>query len=223
MNHLFRLLSISILFICLVSNAQKKVSLFNQKDLKGWYAFEPKTGKHTNASEVFSVENNMIRLYGKEAGYLMSEESFRNFQLTVEFRWNTDATFIKKTDKRNSGVMYLVPTETPDELWPKGIQFQIKENATGDFVLLQEVTLNINGTTTIPGRSVSSKFFIDKEKPVGEWNTLVIMVRNGCITQKLNGKVVNKGTEATVKEGRILLQYEGYPIDFRKVIIKKFN
>ncbi|WP_418263521.1 3-keto-disaccharide hydrolase [Flavobacterium faecale] len=223
MKLIFRLLSITLFFCYLAGNAQKKVSLFNQKDLKGWYAFEPKTGKHTDASEVFSVENNLIRLYGKEVGYLMSEESFQNFKLTVEFRWNTDPTFVKKTDKRNSGVMYLVPTETPDELWPKGIQFQIKDKATGDFVLLQEVTLNVNGTNTIPGRSVSSKFFIDKEKPVGEWNTLVVTVRNGCVTQKLNGKVVNKGTEATVKEGRILLQYEGYPIDFRKVIIKKFN
>ena len=214
---------ITLVFVSTYTNAQKKVALFNQKDLTGWYAFEPKTGKHVNASEVFSVENNMIRFYGKDAGYLMSLESFENFQLTAEFRWNTDASFVRKSENRNSGLMYLVPNEAPDELWPKGIQFQIKEKATGDFILLQGVTLNVNGTKTIAGKSVESKFFKNAEKPVGEWNKIKITVKNGTVTQRLNEKIVNKGTDATVKEGRILLQYEGFPIDFRKVTIKKCN
>ena len=223
MKKLFRLMIITLVFVSTYTNAQKKVALFNQKDLTGWYAFEPKTGKHVNASDVFSVENNMIRLYGKDAGYLMSLESFENFQLTAEFRWNTDASFVKKSENRNSGLMYLVPNEATDELWPKGIQFQIKEKATGDFILLQGVTLNVNGTKTIAGKSVESKFFKNAEKPVGEWNKIKITVKNGTVTQRLNGKIVNKGTDATVKEGRILLQYEGFPIDFRKVTIKKCN
>ena len=41
------------------------------------------------------------------------------------------------------------------------------------------------------------------------------------MTQRLNGKLVNKGTESSVNQGRILLQYEGFPIDFRKITIKK--
>jgi len=117
--------------------------------------------------------------------------------------------------------MYLVPSTTSDTLWPKGIQFQIKEGATGDFVLLQDVTLQINGKTTVPGRSVVAARFEDAAKPVGEWNTIIITSVNGRVKQELNGKLVNEGTEASVSEGRILLQYEGYPIDFRKVVIKK--
>ncbi|CAM4182699.1 DUF1080 domain-containing protein [Flavobacterium weaverense] len=221
MNNLYRLILIAFLISSISTNAQKKINLFNEKDLTGWYAFEPKTGKHENASEVFFVEDKMIRLYGKDAGYLMSLENFENFQLTAEFRWNTDASFVRKSDNRNSGLMYLVPAETADELWPQGIQFQIKENATGDFILLQNVTLNVKGNKTIAGKSVESKFFKDAEKPVGEWNKIKITVKNGVVTQKLNGKLVNKGTQSSVKNGRILLQYEGFPIDFRRVSIKK--
>ncbi|MEM8522839.1 DUF1080 domain-containing protein [Flavobacterium sp. PL12] len=221
MNNLYRLLLIAFVISSISTNAQKKINLFNEKDLTGWYAFEPKTGKHENASEVFSVEDNMIRLYGKDAGYLMSLENFENFQLTAEFRWNTDTSFVRKSDNRNSGLMYLVPVETADELWPKGIQFQIKENASGDFILLQNVTLNVKGKKTIAGKSVESKFFKNAEKPVGEWNKIKITVKNGVVKQKLNGNLVNKGTESSVKNGRILLQYEGFPIDFRRVIIKK--
>jgi hypothetical protein len=201
--------------------AQKTTSLFNQKDLKGWYAYEAETGKHLNASDLFSVENGMIRMYGKKPGYLMLERSYQKFQLTVEFRWNMDTSFARKSTTKNSGVMYLVPSDTPDMLWPKGIQFQIKEGATGDFVLLQEVTLVIQGQRTEPGKSVVSKHFLDASLPDGEWNTLVVTVEKGKVKQELNGKLVNEGTEASLTEGRILLQYEGYPIDFRKVDIKE--
>lgn len=206
------------------SIAQKPIPLFNQKNLKGWYAFESETGKHQQGLEVFAVENKMIRCYGKKSGYLMSKKSFRNFKLTVDFKWNTDTSFTRKNNSKNSGVMYLVPKETPDELWPKGIQFQIKEGgATGDFVLLQEVTLTIKGVQTQPGKSVVSKRFLEAENPINEWNTLVITSYNGTITQELNGKLVNEGKAASVTKGRILLQYEGYPIDFKQVVILRLK
>lgn len=202
-------------------NAQKTKSLFNSKNLDGWYAFEENTGKHNNASEVFNVENNMIRMYGANAGYLMSKKSYKNFELTIEFRWNTDSSFTRKNNKKNSGVMYLVPKKTTDTLWPKGIQFQIKEGATGDFIFLHNVTLNVKGTKTEPGRSVVSKRFEDATNPIGEWNTITITCKNGTIEQKLNGILVNEGTESSVLKGRILLQYEGFPIDFKTVEIRR--
>ena len=216
-----RLLPIILLLIVRFTFAQTTIQLFNGKNLDGWYAYEPESGRHNNASELFTVEDKMIRLYGNKAGYLMSEQSFHDFRLTVDFRWNTDTTFVRKQDSKNSGVMYLVPEETPDTLWPKGIQFQIKEGATGDFILLQGVTLKINGKSTESGKSVVIKRFKNAEKPFGEWNTLVVTCTNGKIKQELNGKLVNEGSEPSISEGRILLMYEGYPIDFRKVEIEE--
>jgi hypothetical protein len=204
--------------------AQKSIPLFNHKNLNGWYAFEPETGKHKQGLELFAVENQMIRCYGKKAGYLMSKKAFRNFKLKVDYKWNSDSTFTRKSNTKNSGVMYLVPKKTPDQLWPKGIQFQIKEGgATGDFVLLQEVTLTVNGIQTQAGKSVVSKRFQEAENPINDWNTLVITSNNGTITQELNGKLVNEGKEASVKKGRILLQYEGYPIDFKTIEIIRLH
>ncbi len=223
MNFKSRLIFLLLLAVLPLTKAQSqsKIKLFNQKNLAGWYAYEPASGKQADASKLFHVEKKMIRLYGDKIGYLMSEKSFGNFQLTVEFRWNTDSTFSRKSTKKNSGIMYLIPAETPDILWPKGIQFQIKEASTGDFIFLQDVTLTINGKQTEPGKSVTSARFADAEKPFGEWNTAVITSLNGKIKQELNGKLVNEGAEPKISEGRILLQYEGYPIDFRKIIIKK--
>jgi len=199
--------------------AQQTIQLFNGSNLNGWYAFESETGTHIDAEEIFKVQDGMIRLYGSNAGYLMSDQSFHDFTLTAEYRWNTDTTFIRKNNKLNSGLMYLVPSDAPDTLWPKGIQFQIKEGATGDFIFLQEVTLNINGSKTEPGRSVVAKRFTYAAHTIGEWNTLVVTYRNGTIKQELNGKLINEGTKPSVTEGRILLQYEGFPIDFKKIEI----
>lgn len=221
MNYLYRLLLVTFLIAPGFISAQTTIQLFNQKNLDGWYAYEPESGKHTNALDLFTVEDHMIRLYGNKAGYLMSEQSFHNFKLTVEFKWNTDTTFVRKQDSKNSGVMYLVPKETPDTLWPKGIQFQVKEGATGDFILLQGVTLKVNGKRTEPGKSLVVKRFENAANPIGEWNTAIVTFLNDNIKQELNGKVVNEGSKPSVSEGRILLQYEGFPIDFRKVEIEK--
>lgn len=221
MKYYYQFICAFLLLIPIFTQAQNKIQLFNQQDLKGWYGFQTETGKLTDASEIFTVENNMIRLFGAKAGYLMSEESFQDFQLTVDFKWNTDTSFARKSNSKNSGVMYLVPTETLDMLWPKGFQFQIKEGATGDIILLHEVTLNIKGIKTVPGKSIVAKRFKDAANPIGDWNTLVVTVKNGSVTQELNGKLVNQGTEPSVSKGRILLQYEGFPIDFRKVEIEK--
>lgn len=53
--------------------------------------------------------------------------------------------------------------------------------------------------------------------------TVVITFLNGNNKQELNGKLVNEGTQTEISEGRILLQYEGYPIDFRKVVVRELK
>lgn len=123
MNWKCRLLIPLLFSFSFLTRAQSTIQLFNRKDLSGWYAFEPSSGKHENASNLFKVDQKMIRLYGNKLGYLMTQQSFRDFKLTAEFRWNIDTSFIQKSGKKNSGLMYLIPTDAPDTLWPKGIQF----------------------------------------------------------------------------------------------------
>ena len=44
----------------LVLHSERELNpLFNQKNLKGWYAFESETGKHQQGLEVFAVENKI--------------------------------------------------------------------------------------------------------------------------------------------------------------------
>jgi hypothetical protein len=57
----------------------------------------------------------------------------------------------------------------------------------------------------------------DVEKPMGEWNTLQVHVKDGGIKVTLNGVVVNEAFDAKPSKGRIQIQSEGAEMLVRKV------
>ncbi len=195
-----------------------------QKSLKtdDWYAFTKTNTVRQEPSKVYEFTDGMIRMYGEDSGCLMTKESYKNFELTLEFRWNLEEKY-KMNSTKNSGVMYNIPLDASDKIWPKGIQFQIKENTTGDFIFLDQVTAKVNGKLIEAGASVTSPKFLANENAYGEWNSIVIKSFNGKITQYLNGKLVNECTEASSTEGKISLNYERSPIDFRNIQIKSIS
>jgi len=206
----------AFLFILNSCGAQKKIN--SESD---WYAYTKTSSEQQESSKVYEFSDGMIRMHGENIGYLMSKKSYTNFELSLEYRWNMDEQYNKGKGKKNSGVMYNIPTDSPDKVWPKGIQFQIKENTTGDFIFLDQVTAKVNGKPVEPGASVTSPKFSENEKPYGEWNSIIIKSMNGKISQFLNGKLVNECTEASSVEGRISLNYEGSAIDFRNIRLKQ--
>ena len=211
----FALAVLLILNSCAVQ--QKSLSV------KDWYAFTKTSNQKIKPSEVYEFTNGMIRMHGDKIGYLMTNKSYKNFELALDFRWNTEEKFNKSKAKKNSGVMYNIPLDSPDNIWPKGIQFQMKENTTGDFIFLDNITAVVNGKLVEAGASVTSPKFSANENPYGEWNQVLIRSSNGKISQYLNGKLVNECLEASSKEGKISLNYEGSPIDFRNIKLKSIS
>ncbi|GAC1427141.1 MAG: hypothetical protein NVSMB7_03910 [Chitinophagaceae bacterium] len=59
------------------------------------------------------------------------------------------------------------------------------------------------------------------EKPVGEWNTMVIQCRGNTIKTWVNNDFVNDGFNCTASKRQIALQAEGSEVAFRKVEITK--
>ena len=60
------------------------------------------------------------------------------------------------------------------------------------------------------------------EKPLGEWNSMVIECRGSSIKIWVNNDMVNQGFNCTVSKGQIALQAEGAEVEFRKVEITRF-
>ncbi len=211
--------TLALLFLLLLTACTTQQKTWTEND---WYAYIKTSSERLEPAKTYDFTEGIIRMHGENVGYLMSKKSYSNFELTLDYRWNLDEQY-KGKGKKNSGVMYNIPTDSPDKVWPKGIQFQIKENTTGDFIFLDQVTAKVNGRLVEPGASITSPKFLDNEKPYGEWNSIVIRSFNGKITQYLNGKLVNEATDASSREGRISLNYEGSAIDFKNIKLRKIS
>ena len=217
---MFKKITLAFAFLFLLNSCATQQKSFSKND---WYAFTKAKSERIEPSKVYEFTDGMIRMHGENIGYLMTKKSYKNFEFRLDFRWNIEEKFNKGTAKKNSGVMYNIPIDSPDNIWPKGIQFQIKEKTTGDFIFLDKVTAVVNGKLIEAGASVTSPKFSENEKPYGEWNSIVIISYNGKITQFLNGKLVNECVEASSLEGKISLNYEGSPIDFKNIQIKNIS
>ena len=57
------------------------------------------------------------------------------------------------------------------------------------------------------------------EKPLGEWNTMVIEARDRTVKVWVNRDLVNHGSASTADRGKIAIQAEGTEVAFRRLEI----
>ena len=202
---------------------KKKKSLFNGKNLNGWYTFLNSKGKDNDPEKIFAVENGLLHISGKEFGYIATKKEYENFALAVEFKWGIKKYPPRDADtiKRDNGVCYYFPSDAKDTVWPKSIECQIQEGDVGDFWLIDHTTIKINGVETKPDSFTRVKKKFDGEMPSGQWNRVEVIANRGKITYIVNGKIVNEGEEPSVSKGKILIQSEGAEIYYRKIEIAK--
>lgn len=185
-----------------------RVELFNGKDFSRW-TFCMKGD--AEPGDTWTVTNGVIHCSGKAVGYIRTEESFKNYQLTVEWR------FVKMAPKAdNTGV--LVHIQTPDKVWPVCVQVQGKHNKQGDLFLMagaeSKEHRGLDANTPLAMRGDSN------EKPVGEWNTCVAVCNGHSVTAYINGKFMNEATECSVSAGTLGIQSEGAEFEIRKVYLE---
>jgi len=199
--------------------SQKVQQLFNGKDLTGWYSFIKNRGKNNDSAGVFSVKDGLLHITGQEFGYIVTDKKFSDFHLIVEFKWGEKKYPPRENRVRDNGILYYVVDS--DKVWPRSIECQIQEGDCGDFWLIDSVTIVMDGARTQPTKNSRIIKKKDNEKPTGEWNRLEIIAQKGKCTHIMNGEVVNEGTEASLRSGRILVQSEGAEIFYRKIEIKE--
>ena len=184
------------------------IGLFNGKDFTGWTFCMRTNG---DSSQTWIVTNGVIHCSGKPNGYLRTIQDYRDYQLTVEWRF---VRIAPKAD--NSGV--LVHMQLPDKVWPMCIQNQGKSGRQGDLFVMagaeckEHKGMDANTPVPMHGPSV--------EKTVGEWNTNVTVCAGNGVKACINGKFMNEITECTISSGFIGIQSEGGDIEIRKVFLE---
>lgn len=162
--------------------------LFNGKDLAGWAA----TGK----PDGWAVVDGVIACQVKGGAYLYTQEQYENFVLSLDFKVSLPVTKVNPKTKKeelhkcNSGV-FIRWSDLKNPVHT-GIEVQVFDSAG----------------VTQPGKHDCGALYDmvapskNTEKPVGEWNHLVITCKGPLIEVELNGeKVSSMNTDQFDKPG----------------------
>ena len=182
-------------------SAQKKKSLFNGKDLMGWTI---------HGTEKWYVENGELICESgadKEYGYLSTNEKYKNFELTLQFKQEANG---------NSGVFIRSGIE--------GVKI------SGWQVEVAPPNAHTGGIYESYGRGwlIQPKAEDEKWLKMGEWNTLKISMINDEITTWLNGHqmITLKDEKIGKGEGFIALQIHsggGIKVRWKNIRIKTMD
>jgi enterochelin esterase-like enzyme len=180
----------------------------------------PEMDNNRNARAPFIVRNGMLVSLGTPGGHLITDAVYKNYRLEVEYRFSAKPG--------NCGV--LVHASTPRALYgmfPRSIEVQMQSREAGDFwCIVEDITVpdmekrrgpKANWGTTGDKLRRIQNLTDGSEKPVGEWNTMVIETVGNTVKVWVNGTLVNYGYNATADKGQIALQAEGSEVEFRKL------
>jgi hypothetical protein len=202
----------------------KPIALFNGKDLSNWEMDVPDRDTKPDLSPSFIVRNAMLVSLGNPKGHLVTKEAYKDYRLEAEYRF--------PGKPGNCGV--LVHASRPRALYkmfPQSIEVQMNSGDAGDFWVIRE-DIEVPDMEKRRPRKPGEKWggaegdarrilnLTDgSEKPLGDWNTMVIEARGRSITVWVNGNLVNNGVNASVDQGKIAIQAEGAEVEFRKLEI----
>lgn len=205
---------------CATAPEPTAVPLWNGRDLTGWHADVPAADSDPNAPPSFVVRDGLLVSLGTPEGHLISDAAYRDYRLTVEWRW--------PGEPGNCGV--LVHSSTPRRLYgmfPQSIEVQLHAGNAGDFWCIGE---DITVPDMVARRGPQDRWGVDgdrarrivnltdgSEKPAGQWNEMRIQCLDREIAVWVNGDLVNRGTDCTADHGQIALQAEGAVCEFRRL------
>jgi hypothetical protein len=184
----------------LTANYGDAVRLFNGENLDGWVPM------NDSCKDTFAVKDGVITDTGQPNGYLRTTADYTNYTLHLQ---------MKHVQEGNSGVLTRMTGE--DKVWPRSIEAQGQSGSMGDIWNIGDVPMK-----TAPDRTNgrhTRKMHESNERPIGEWNDYEITLDGGDLEIKVNNLAQNTATECEEIAGKICLQSEGSPKEFRNIVL----
>lgn len=218
-TNIFIVTTLLLLWAC-TAKQPKTESLFNGTDITGWHVDVPEMDNNADAINPFIIRDGMLVSLGDPRGHLITDKEYENFRLEVEYRF--------AGTPGNCGV--LVHASTPRALYdmfPKSLEVQMEHLNAGDFwCIVEDITVPNMEERRGPkedwgiteGKERRIKNLTDgTEKPLGEWNNMMIECLADEVKVWVNNTLVNHGYDCTANKGNIALQAEGSEVEFRKI------
>lgn len=167
-------------------------------------------GKGEAGSVGMKETDGVISFTGNVRNYAYTKRPYGNFTLRFDYRWPTAADLPEaERPDANTGVLVYITGE--HKIWPKCLEVQGKWSEMGH---IKSNSMDV--TVTVRDDPDARK---QARKPVGEWNTVEIVSKDGALTSILNGVTIADSDPTELREGPIGLQAERFDVDFRNVRI----
>ena len=206
--------------------------LFNGKNFEGWRQCNGET-----IPDNWTIEDDAMKVFlaegrnpGSGAGgdILYGDRKFKNFELSIDW---------KVSEKANSGIFYNIREVPGKPIYYAAPEVQILDNKNA----------SDNSVDSHLAGSLYDMLPADPNTvhPTGEWNTVVVKVKDGKVTHTMNGTEVVSYTlwtdeweqlienskfknfpgftEGISKEGYIGLQDHGHTVWFRNIKIQDLD
>jgi len=147
------------------------ITLFDGKELKGFYTFIKDRGRDTDPKKVFTVKDGLLRISGEEWGCITSQDAYENYRLVVEYTWGDEAFEPRTKNARDSGlVIHSVGADGGySGTWMHGIECQLIEGGSGDFIVVGDGSDKYAVTSPVAKEKQGSSHLFD---PKGESATI---------------------------------------------------
>jgi len=175
----------------------------------GQPAKQPANGEQpADDVSTWSEKDRVIVCTGKPRGYIYTKQTYRNFELKFEYRFEPSDN---PADKENMNTGCLVYLQGEHRLWPTCLEVQgkwmdmgrIKSNA-------RHIKVHVDDEPELR---------MESRMQPGNWNELSVTAQDGQLSVKLNGRIISASRPTELKQGRLGFQSEGWPVQFRNIRI----
>lgn len=185
---------------------EKGYTLLTLKDFKEFQGKASKSATEPTWTETAGV----ISCTGNPKGYLYSLKSYSNFSVRLEYRFPETS---QKNDNPNTGFLFYITGE--NRIWPKCLEVQ------GKFAEMAHIKSNSKEITLeVTDNQVAREM---ARRPVGEWNSIEVISKDGALTSVLNGTPIASCKPSELKDGYFGIQSEGDVVEFRNIRIQKLT
>ena len=117
----------------------KRIELLKDNDLSAhWYTYLRRSGRDSDPLGVFTASNGVLKVNGLDYGSVITRKAYRDYKLTLEYRFVGDGELDRKGKARDGGILYH--STGPDGAicqgkWMMGFEYNIIQGGTGDMIV----------------------------------------------------------------------------------------
>jgi hypothetical protein len=187
--------------------------LFNGKDLTGWETYDIENGFNNDPQRIYSVVKEdgepAIRISGQILGGLVTQESFGNYRLRLQYKWGRKKWPPRETQPFDSGLLYHSASvkNSPMKLgsyeqpgcwpWLQSLEFGFLEGGdggkgseTGDLYSVQFTIADVESEPLPKDQWRYDRILTRRYKPGGE--TVTVQGNGGILNGGENEKPVGQ-------------------------------